>query len=149
MACNAHPPAKPPFPFLSLPSELRNNIYRLLLTSSSPEIASSPNILLTRTSNALLNIHPALLLTCRQINAEATSILYAENRFQAHPTWLTDMTFALDPGRPIVSTRCVGMIRRWHLRVRLDCDAYYGSERLVKAFSGCEEMQIEGEYYQS
>lgn len=29
------------------------------------------------------------------------------------------------------------------MRVRLDCDAYYGSERLVKAFSGCEEMQIE------
>ena len=52
------------FPFLSLPAELRNSIYlNLLLGSPRPD---APR-------------YPQILQTCKQINHEATGILYAEN----------------------------------------------------------------------
>ncbi|KAA6408163.1 MAG: hypothetical protein FRX48_07905 [Lasallia pustulata] len=52
------------FPFLSLPGELRNPIYRHLLVGG-------------RRFNAFR--YAQILRTCKQINREATGILYAEN----------------------------------------------------------------------
>ncbi|KAA6409401.1 MAG: hypothetical protein FRX48_06954 [Lasallia pustulata] len=52
------------FPFLSLPGELRNPIYRHLLVGG-PRL-NNPR-------------YAQILRTCKQINREATGILYAEN----------------------------------------------------------------------
>jgi hypothetical protein len=54
---------------LTIPSELRNEIYRLALTSSE-RIEITENY-----------TEPALLSTCRQIRNEATPILYLENNW--------------------------------------------------------------------
>lgn len=65
-----------PFRFLDLPPELKNRIYSLLLEDNTAEElrpqyhTPAPN-----------NIHPNILSTCREINAEATGILYANNVF--------------------------------------------------------------------
>jgi len=136
------PPAHRPLTFLALPPEIRNAIYHLLLTHNHAISAPSYHQL-SPTTPTPLNIHPALLRTCTQIHTEALPILYGSNRFQAHPSLLTGMTFALDATRPIISARVVALIRRFHLRVRLDCDPNYGEEALVRAFSGVEELQVE------
>ncbi|SLM33677.1 hypothetical protein LPUS_00809 [Lasallia pustulata] len=57
------------FPFLSLPAELRNVIYRHLLVGG-PDTTAPP--------------HAQILRTCKQVNHEATDILYAENTFNLY-----------------------------------------------------------------
>ena len=57
---------------LSLPAELRNNIYWFALVSSTPVVASTGR----RQSCA------ALLRTCHQIRDEATQIFYTNNTFR-------------------------------------------------------------------
>jgi len=131
-----------PLTFLHLPPEIRNAIYHLLLTHNHPINARSCHKL-SPTPPIPLGIHPALLSTCAQVHVEACSILYGENRFQAHPSLLTGMTFALDAARPITSARAISQIRRYHLRVRLDCDPYYSSDALVREFSGLDELEVE------
>lgn len=42
-----------------------------------------------------------------------------------------------------MSARVVALMRRFHLRVRLDCDPNYSGEALVRAFSGIEELEVE------
>jgi hypothetical protein len=64
-------------------------------------------------------------------------------RFQAHPSYLTDTVFAMDPTRKVISKLCVSMIRRFHIRVRRDCDPYYKSEDVRRVFSGAEELEVE------
>ena len=59
-------------PLLELAAELRNNIYRLVLTSEIP-VAIKKSDLRGRT---------ALLQTCRQIRNEASSVFYSENEFR-------------------------------------------------------------------
>jgi len=34
-------------------------------------------------------------------------------------------------------------ITRWYVNVRLDCDARFSEEAVTKAFSGCEELEVE------
>ncbi|MCJ1238464.1 hypothetical protein MMC14_006453 [Varicellaria rhodocarpa] len=128
--------------FLDLPSEIRNVIYQLLLTHDTPIQAYTFQNLSPR-EHTCLNLHPAMLLLCHKIHDEASSILYGCNRFQAHPSWLTDVTFAVYPNRPIMSTRYIAFIRRFHLRVRLDCDPFYTPAKLAEAFSGLDELEVE------
>ena len=131
-----------PLPFQDLPAEIRNQIYHLLLTHKTPILTISSHKL-GPPSPTLLGLHPNLLLTCKKIYKEGSSILYSENMFQAHPTFLTDSIFALDPSRPIGNAHLVAQIRCFHIRVRLDCDPYYTPEAVRKAFSGLENLQIE------
>ena len=49
----------------------------------------------------------------------------------------------MDPGRTVTSKLCVGMIRRFHIRVRLDCDPYFVMEDVKRVFSGAEELEVE------
>lgn len=58
-------------PLLSLAPELRNKIYRLVLTSKEP-------LLVARTT---ISTHKALLDTCAKVRNEARSIFWAENTF--------------------------------------------------------------------
>lgn len=130
------------FLFLDLPPEIRNQIFRLLLTHTTPILTTSAHDLrpprLVR-----LQLHLNLLLVSRTLHNEASSILYGENTFQAHPTFLIDSTFALDPGRPINNPHLVAQIRRFHVRVRLDCDPYYKPDAVKKAFAGVEHLEVE------
>ena len=62
---------------LQLPGELRNRIYRLVLTDGMPII----------NFDATGYVRPGLISTCKEIRQEALSIYYYENSFR---TWLKD-----------------------------------------------------------
>ncbi|KAI9754526.1 MAG: hypothetical protein M1815_005558 [Lichina confinis] len=87
------PPSKTCFPFLRLPAEIRNAIYRLVFVRPGtlqvlPTAGRyGPRHWLRHVkpgepcSNLPVEIYPALLLVNRQIHCEAASIFYGENRF--------------------------------------------------------------------
>jgi len=118
--------------FLHLPGEIRNQIYHLVLIHPSYPPAQSTH-----------NLVPNILSTCRQITHEATPILYSLNTFTAHPSLLTSMPYLHSPTRPLYTPGLHTRIRRWRIQVRLDCDARFTEEDVTKAFTGCEELEIE------
>lgn len=128
---------------LGLPAEIRNIIFRILLTHNTPIIARSCNSLKPPWPLISLGLTPSICLVSRATHSEATSILYGENVFQAHPTFLDSCVFSIDPERPILSARCISKIRKWHIRVRLDCDPYYKSEDVAQTFTNAAELEVE------
>ena len=82
--------------FLDLPAEIRVDLYKLLVVSSltmsfflpyDPQRGQScscrgdlPLVPLRRTGG-VHDVHLQILRTCRQVHAEATSMLYGDNRF--------------------------------------------------------------------
>lgn len=67
------------FPLLSLPLELRHHIYGELLIASLDK-----PVLLWHDRNGReksISIYPQILRVCKQVNAEATSLLYERNKF--------------------------------------------------------------------
>lgn len=75
-------------PLLRLPAELRNRIYELVLVSPEPAtIAGRKNY---------FSSSPQILRTCRQINNEATAILYSDNVAICR---VDDISASLDHGR--------------------------------------------------
>ncbi|KAL8832800.1 MAG: hypothetical protein Q9170_004745 [Blastenia crenularia] len=66
-----------PFLFLSLPLELRRQVYVELLTSSHQVVWHDRHD--RHRHPRRLHIHPQILLANKQINAEATPILYGQN----------------------------------------------------------------------
>ncbi|KAJ9637722.1 hypothetical protein H2199_007213 [Coniosporium tulheliwenetii] len=146
-----HPPPPLPrpirLPLLSLPAELRNQIYTHLLVPCTTHLSALRRL---TTQNHLsdyvlpaLDIHPAILATCRQAHTEGTGLLYGANTFSAHPALLTQLPFLVKASRPIVCPAVVGRIRRWHVKVRLDTDPRYSAEDVRKAFSGAEEVEVD------
>ncbi|KAL8852684.1 MAG: hypothetical protein Q9221_002444 [Calogaya cf. arnoldii] len=77
-----------PFPFLSLPLEIRHQIYsELLIASVSSTSKTETEIIWHDRENRHrprihLYIYPKILQANKQINAEATPILYAHNKFK-------------------------------------------------------------------
>ena len=131
-----------PFPILELPAEIRLQILSDILSHSTPIITSSANNL-APPGPTPLGLSPAILATSSQLHTESLPILYGANTFQAHPQLLTNSIFALDPTRRITAAHCIRLIKRWHVRVRLDCDPYYSPGAVAAAFSGCEELEVE------
>lgn len=82
------PAAKPlaktaSFPFLSLPSELRNKIYCELLHSTEPVCPDPLGIqAFDHGPRTLFDTGCALIRTCKLVEAEATSVLYGSNIFK-------------------------------------------------------------------
>ncbi|KAF5630136.1 hypothetical protein F52700_7494 [Fusarium sp. NRRL 52700] len=79
-------------PLLTLPAEIRLEIYRHLLISKNyaelHQCTSKKFRLIPKERwDCPLEIHPKVLLTCRFINKEATSILYSENVFRRGHCW--------------------------------------------------------------
>lgn len=141
------PPSPPNEPslFLTLPAELRNEIYGLVLTTP---YAPTLRKLSTRghVSDYILpklHLTPALLRTCRQIHSEAHSILYATNTFAAHPSLLSSLPYLVSPRRPVLTGAGLRKIRKWYVRVRLDVDPKFSAAEAEAAFSGAEELEID------
>lgn len=140
-----HLPPTPttPFRFLDLPGELRNIIYRNLLTHNIDTdrfLFSSSTLGIP--SMILLGLQPNLLLVCKNTYKEGSSILYGENLFHAHPAFLTAPKIILDPCCPIGYPHLVKQIRRFTIEVQLDTDPYYSPEAVKKAFSGLDELIV-------
>lgn len=53
------------------------------------------------------------------------------------------MLFALDPARTVNSVVCLNLIRRFHIRVRLDCDTFYKKEDVGRVFDGADVLEVE------
>ncbi|GAB7354187.1 hypothetical protein MBLNU459_g4739t1 [Dothideomycetes sp. NU459] len=138
-----------PGPFLSLPPEIRNQIYMLLL---SPPYITLLRKISTRSlcSDYVLpstGLCPALLGTCKQIHAEALTILYGSNTFAAHVSLLTSMPHLISPRRPVISGPGRAKIRKWYIHVRLDVDPGFDAAQAEAAFTGAETLEID--VYQS
>ncbi len=120
---------------LRLPGEIRNQIYGLLLVAPPPcthrPLGSTPQI------------YPQILSVCRQIHHEATDVLYGKNTFIAHYSLLSSLPQLRRWQHPITSIALIAMIRRYHIYVRLDCDARFTVEAARDAFSGMEELTVE------
>lgn len=123
---------------LSLPAELRLEVYAYLLLSRLHHV---PRHLLP--FGPLL--YPAILSTCRLVNAEATALLYAHNIFTAHSSLLTSLPHHASPQRPLLAPSCVSQVRHWRIVVRLDCDVRFSVEAARRAFNGAETLVVEAE----
>ncbi|KAI6836249.1 hypothetical protein KC332_g5498 [Hortaea werneckii] len=145
---------------LSLPPELRNEIWRYLLVLHPSSPSSRPNAIDRKEPR-----HPSppagpglrdlyicanILRTCKQANAEATPILYGENTFNAHPSLLATLpSFLLStlPVRlvrpPVTHPRVIRLIRKFSLHVRLDTDPRFTSAQAEESFNGVDELEIE------
>ena len=87
-------PRRGPFPFLTLPPELRNKVYSLLLIHASPlELPRTARTAAARSAKwaecqsirsrrAFKTIFLEILSTSRQVHDEATGILYGSNVFK-------------------------------------------------------------------
>ncbi|UNI19067.1 hypothetical protein JDV02_005284 [Purpureocillium takamizusanense] len=166
-------PRRPPLGFLSLPPEIRLQIYALLLilppyskydlppcdyhhhhNSSSSHSSPSPpsqhhhahqQVSQKQHQHQQHDIHPALLQTCRLIHLEASPILYSLNTFVAHPSLLASFP-RLRPrwrGGPVREARALARLRRFHLTLRLDCDLPFSRDRAARAFSGADALVVD------
>ncbi|GAB7345601.1 hypothetical protein MBLNU457_3900t1 [Dothideomycetes sp. NU457] len=130
---------------LCLPAELRIQIYTLLL--SPPHLATIRRISSRGYCSDYvlppLSLTPSLLGTCRQINDEATPILYGQNTFAAHQSLLTDLPYLVTNSKPVTRGRGKELIKRWYVNVRLDTDARYTAEKARDAFTGVESLCID------
>lgn len=135
-------PRRMPFRLLDLPPEVRLQILGDMLCHSTPIYTTSAHIL-TPPRPTSLGISPLILCTCKQLYEEGLPFLYSRNTFQAHPTLLKQSVFALEPSRRVIALRCLKLITRWHVRVRLDCDPFYSPADVVEAFSGCKMVEVE------
>jgi hypothetical protein len=120
--------------FLDIPGEIRNQIYTLLLTlpslSTKRQLGDPP-------------IYPALLSTCQKVHSEGREILYGNNTFLAHHNLLSGLPRLRLYYCTISSPSLISMIRRYHIRVRLDCNPNFSAEKAAAAFSCMEELTIE------
>jgi len=125
--------------FLSLPCELRLEIYSyLLLANTSPRYR---HVGKAQTSSP--EIWTPLLRVNRQIHAEASPILYSQNKWLAHQTLLTSFPRLRTSYKAVTDSSLYPRMRRFHLRVRLDCDPPYEMDTVTRALSGLDELSIE------
>ncbi|GAB1314046.1 2EXR domain-containing protein [Madurella fahalii] len=117
-----HPPT-----FLTLPLELRLEIYKHLLTLPPPPsrkdhpttyrcslAASCP------TAHPAAKLYPQILRVNSQVNAEATPLLYTHNTFTLTKFNLPTIFMPWVVYPPVTTPRLAALIRRWHLRLRMD-----------------------------
>ncbi|CAJ2507678.1 Uu.00g088640.m01.CDS01 [Anthostomella pinea] len=157
-------PAHKPPTLLTIPFEIRLEIYAYLLTippppPPPPSTSTTPS---TRTPSPTPYhapkptppLHPSLLHPCHQLHAETVPFLYRTNTFHAHPVLLTALPSLFNPHSPhlppthyppIRTPSLAGLITKYRIRVRLDAEPPRGVDRVsVSAqFSGRDEVTIE------
>jgi hypothetical protein len=74
---------KPTFPFLSLPSELRNKIYSLVFSAAPSVLDLDPSTFSLLYRNKIL----ALFAVCRQIHLESTHNFFSTHTIRLFPTY--------------------------------------------------------------
>lgn len=134
MSSPASPSSEPPAGFLTVPLEIRLQIYSYLL--EVPEF--SPYTLPSKKAP----VAGALLRTNRQINWEATPYLYSHNTFVAHPSLLASFPRLRPNVKPVSDSYAISLIHRFHLTVHLDCDLPYDAKALTESFTGAEELTL-------
>ena len=116
------------YPFLDLPLELRNKIYRYILISDL-DCKSHPRLWrplsvdggTCRIGYFSRDTVIPLLLVCRKIHDEAAAVLYGENTFAFHISGLADGPIAfLEWLSPVY----VRLLRRVYIRTGYDVDTY-------------------------
>lgn len=120
--------------FLDLPGEIRNKIYHHLLILpriSTPRPLGDPPL------------HPQIISTCHLIHSEALHFLYGLNTYLAHPNLLNGLPRLRLYYDTIRVAPLIALIRRFHIRIRLDCDPNFKKEKAAAAFTGMEELTIE------
>ncbi|THV55431.1 hypothetical protein BGAL_0008g00150 [Botrytis galanthina] len=99
-----------PFPFLNLPVNIRQHIYKMLLCTfeDPPEDLKDNGLTLVPIRIAKLqhDIHPQILRTCRKINHEATVIMRETNLFV-----MVTGVVRLDEPRNCFFSRYIPMVR--------------------------------------
>lgn len=121
--------------FLTLPPEIRYQIYEELLVTTY--------ILDTRfmAYTTFASLSPQLLAVCRQIHAEAMPILYGRNTFEAHMDLLTDLPY-INGFRGLIHDRDTrDLMRRFH--VDLDLWPPHCLTILEWLYMGALELTIE------
>ena len=135
--------SRPRASFLSLPVEIRLQIYAYLLTltaESLPRSISSPCWSPPAPSQ---RVHPALLRASRQVHAEATPSLYAANTWLASAPQLASLPRLRVWYGPVRQPAVLPRIRRFHMVVHLDCETALDRGKLGRAFSGAEDLELE------
>lgn len=130
------PKPQPSAGLLTIPLEIRYEIYAYLLHVPSYSRFTSPS------SSSKDAVHTAILLANRQINREATAFLYEDNTFLAHASLLTSFPRLRPNAPPVCSAEVVPRIRRFHLTLHLDCDPAFDADAAEKSFSGLDELTI-------
>ncbi|KAI9697201.1 MAG: hypothetical protein M1836_004765 [Candelina mexicana] len=111
------------FTFISLPGEIRNQIYNLLLVVvENDQRAGRGNILFRPIQGLRLRppkVYPAILATNRQIHDEAADFLYGKNTFHCFLTGgMTGAEFPLESLPPFTTGRYFSRIERWAIMLR-------------------------------
>ncbi|KAH7152429.1 hypothetical protein B0J13DRAFT_263709 [Dactylonectria estremocensis] len=127
--------ASHPTGLMDLPVEIRLEIYHYLF--HLPAFYKY-----TRSNDSSTVVHAGLLLANRQINEEATPMLYSENTFLAHPNLLASFPRLRARYSPVKEASVLPRIRRFHVEIRLDTDLPYDQPTVTKAFSGMDELSI-------
>lgn len=125
-----------PTTFLGLPGEIRNQIYCLLL------------VLPDTTSKEIFHVelplvYPQILSVCKPIHEESKQILYGRNLFHAHAELLTGLPRLRIDYDTVKSVEMISLIRRYRIRVRLDCDPNFSAKQAEDSFSGMEELFLQ------
>lgn len=136
---------------LSLPAELRNQIWLYVLVQCrTPALPAHHFPAASSSVKGQTRFCANVLRTCKRINEEATPILYGENVFSAHPTLLATLpSFSLltRPSKvnlpPVIYPRVMKFIRRYTIFVRLDTDPGYSKKQVEESFNGCDELEID------
>ncbi|CAG8977826.1 hypothetical protein HYALB_00008992 [Hymenoscyphus albidus] len=127
--------------FLDLPGEIRNQIYTVLLVLP---LNTSGKFVPVPTNEP--SIYPQILAVCKSIHHEAKQILYGKNIFYAHAQLLTGLPLLRQwwsSSCTVRSPEMISMIRRYRLRVRLDCDPRFSAQQAEESFTGSEEFYLE------
>ncbi|KND90339.1 hypothetical protein TOPH_04910 [Tolypocladium ophioglossoides CBS 100239] len=111
---------------LSLPVEIRLQIYDLLLTL--PPLLQA--------------LRPPGARPQRLVNAEATPLRYA-NIFLAHHSQLSSFPRLRPSYAPVREASALRRIRRFHVVLRLDCEVPCSRAAFAAAFSGLDELVVE------
>ncbi|KAI8966108.1 hypothetical protein F5Y11DRAFT_212650 [Daldinia sp. FL1419] len=135
---------KAPSLFLSLPLEIRLEIFKHLLTLPSSAPAPSRNTYYQPTPHPpASHLHPAILRASRQLHAEALPLLYRRNTFLTHNTLLTTLPRLRRAYGPVLSGRLARLITRFYVCVRLDAEPGYDRAQAAAQLSGKEEIILD------
>ncbi|KAI0525668.1 hypothetical protein F5B22DRAFT_354506 [Xylaria bambusicola] len=144
--------------FLSLPLEIRLEIYTHLLTipsnpshplSAPTPVSSSPHAPFFLQQDPPAPLYPSIIRTCRQLHAECLPVLYKSNMFLAHATLLTVFPSLFSPSHPrktyapVRSPSLASLVTRFRVRVRLDAEPQFARDEVTAQFSGKSELVIE------